>query len=439
MLSKTSIKSQLIIQLVVASAALIVIFSVLLYNYIKITIYEDLSNDLLRETEIAKKNFYQNISFKYPFSALNLKKKVGSIKFNVVVRPGKGKKYYFEQAVIGKKTYLILYYPLNPKKATFLMASKDITDTEKIFNRILRAIIMANIMILGFIVFYSLFLTQNILSPITLLTDKLAKMNENFLRHIDIKSLPDEFIPLGESINKLIDRILTFIKYQKELFIGIAHELKTPLAVMKTKNQVTLIKKREPEKYIEVLKLHNQTINEMNNMISQILEIGRQEGAQFENPVELDIIEFLKERANNFKMLARGEGKDIVTDFKPEKYCLLIQKTLLIHILQNFVQNAIKFTPENKKITIKSYPKENGLMIEVIDEGIGIDEKQDLFAPFKRIGNKSGAGLGLFLAKSAADAIGAKIGIKNRTDGQSGAVAYLFIPSSSQCPSNIKN
>ncbi len=73
-------------------------------------------------------------------------------------------------------------------------------------------------------------------------------------------------------------------------------------------------------------------------------------------------------------------------------------------------------------------------MIEVIDEGIGIDESKDLFAPFKRFGNKSGAGLGLFLAKSAADAIGATIDIKNRKDGTSGAVASLFIPAQSKCP-----
>ena len=63
----------------------------------------------------------------------------------------------------------------------------------------------------------------------------------------------------------------------------------------------------------------------------------------------------------------------------------------------------------------------------MIDEGIGIDESKDLFAPFKRYGNQTGAGLGLFLAKSAADAIGAKITLKNRTDRQ-GTIASLVIP-----------
>ncbi len=443
MLSKTSIKRKFIIQLVVASAALIVIFSILLYNYIKITIYEDISNELLREAEYIKANHFVNNKYINPFKKKrspfeemelgSLGKTATGLKVSVTIRPGK-KKYFFEQNVRYDKIYLIIYYPIDKKSFRFLRIAKDITDTEKLFDRVSKAITIGIGVAIFFIVFYALFLTQNLLSPITVLSDKLSKMNETFLKYIDLKDLPDEFKSLGESINKLIDRIQTFIKYQKELFIGVAHELKTPLAVMKTKNEVTLLRKREPEKYKEVLRLNNQTIDEMNKMISNILEIGRQEGAQFEEPVELDIIEFLKERANNFKMLARGEGKDVVTDLKPQKYCLLIQKTLLIHILQNFVQNAIKFTPKGKKVTVKSYPKDNGLMIEVIDEGIGIDESKDLFAPFKRFGNKSGAGLGLFLAKSAADAIGATIDIKNRKDGVSGAVASLFIPAQSKCP-----
>jgi two-component system OmpR family sensor kinase len=85
------------------------------------------------------------------------------------------------------------------------------------------------------------------------------------------------------------------------------------------------------------------------------------------------------------------------------------------------------------KIIFKSEPLQDGLKIEIIDEGSGIDESLDLFAPFKRAGKKSGVGLGLFLAKSAADALGAKISIKNRKDRQ-GAVATLILPLTLVCP-----
>jgi two-component system OmpR family sensor kinase len=129
-------------------------------------------------------------------------------------------------------------------------------------------------------------------------------MNENFLEHIKIETLPVEFISLGESINKLIDRIQNFVRYQKELFIGAAHELKTPLAVMKTKNEVTLIKDRDIKQYKDALEINNRSIDDMNSMIGSILEIGRQEGAQFEKPVEIDIIKYLKDKLKDYSLIA---------------------------------------------------------------------------------------------------------------------------------------
>ncbi|WP_223228535.1 sensor histidine kinase, partial [Campylobacter concisus] len=273
---------------------------------------------------------------------------------------------------------------------------------------------------------YALFLSRMLLIPIKILSHKLTNLDEKFLKEIDIKSLPDEFLPLGNSINRLISRIQTFVLYQKELFVGVAHELKTPLAVMKTKNEVTLLKPRESEKYIEALKSNNEAINGMNAMIGSVLEIGRQEGAQFEEPVNTDVIAFLKKLGKNYEVLAKGEEKNLALDLKPEIFNLNIQTSLLTHIVQNFVQNAIKFSPKNSTITISSRVEKSKFIIEVADEGVGIDESKDLFAPFKRYGNKGGAGLGLFLAKGAAQALGAEISIKNR-ENTNGAVASLVL------------
>jgi two-component system OmpR family sensor kinase len=110
-----------------------------------------------------------------------------------------------------------------------------------------------------------------------------------------------------------------------------------------------------------------------------------------------------------------------------------LQVTLLNQIIQNFVQNAIKFTPEEKTIAIRLEKSKETTTISVIDEGIGIDEKIDLFAPFKRVGNEQGAGLGLFLAKNAADAMGAKLSLENRKDGKSGCVAKLMLYNNLVC------
>ena len=400
---------------------LIVVISVMLYHYIRVTVFQSVVNELNYQAESYKKN-PQN------FNPLNLKtftienpnKTLATIKTD---EPQDKETYIVTQKSKDQsKTFLIIKL----YESSYLSLEKDTTLQAHIVEEIFIDIIIVNVSAILLVLFYALFLSRMLLIPIKILSHKLTNLDEKFLHEIDIKSLPDEFLPLGQSINRLISRIQTFVLYQKELFVGVAHELKTPLAVMKTKNEVTLLKPRESEKYIEALKSNNEAINGMNAMISSVLEIGRQEGAQFEEPVNTDVIGFLKKLAKNYEILAKNDEKNIKLDLKPEILNLKIQTSLLTHIVQNFVQNAIKFSPKNSTITISSKLIKNKFIIEVIDEGIGIDESKDLFAPFKRYGDKGGAGLGLFLAKGAAQALGGEVDIKNRND-RSGAVASLVL------------
>ena len=400
---------------------LIAVVSVMLYHYIRVTVFQSVVSELNQQAT-AYKNNPQN------FNPNNLKTFTIEIpnKTLATVKAGelKGEKPYLVMQKIKDKSITTLTTRLDD--SSYLVLEKDTTLQSQIVEEIFIDIIIVNVTAILLVLFYALFLSRMLLIPIKILSHKLTNLDEKFLKEIDIKSLPDEFLPLGNSINRLIARIQTFVLYQKELFVGVAHELKTPLAVMKTKNEVTLLKPRDSEKYIEALKSNNEAINGMNSMIGSVLEIGRQEGAQFEEPVNTDVIAFLKKLGKNYEVLAKGEEKNLTLDLKPEIFNLNIQTSLLTHIVQNFVQNAIKFSPKNSTITISSRLEKSKFIIEVTDEGVGIDESKDLFAPFKRYGNKGGAGLGLFLAKGAAQALGAEISIKNR-ENTNGAVASLVL------------
>ena len=400
---------------------LIAVVSVMLYHYIRVTVFQSVVSELNQQAT-AYKNNPQN------FNPNNLKTFTIEIpnKTLATVKAGelKGEKPYLVMQKIKDKSITTLTTRLD--ESSYLVLEKETTLQSQIVEEIFIDIIIVNVTAILLVLFYALFLSRMLLIPIKILSHKLTNLDEKFLKEIDIKSLPDEFLPLGNSINRLITRIQTFVLYQKELFVGVAHELKTPLAVMKTKNEVTLLKPRDSEKYIEALKSNNEAINGMNAMIGSVLEIGRQEGAQFEEPVNTDVIAFLKKLGKNYEVLAKGEEKNLTLDLKPEIFNLNIQTSLLTHIVQNFVQNAIKFSPKNSTITISSRLEKSKFIIEVTDEGVGIDESKDLFAPFKRYGNKGGAGLGLFLAKGAAQALGAEISIKNR-ENTNGAVASLVL------------
>lgn len=425
MFSKRSIRQSFLVQLLLASAILISVFSSFLYLYIEKSIINDKYQELIY--------YAKNISTNQSLYGDIAPDSYNGLSVEVVKLQTKELQTDLYETTKGSKTYLSVVYPFDLKNYNYLKITRDITYTKALLSKIKSYIIIINIAGFLLVVLYAIGLSKMLIHPVTTLSKKLSNVNEHLMKPLTTKDLPEEFVPLGETINHLLTRIESFIKYQKELFIGTAHELKTPLAVIKLKNQVTLLKKRSAEEYIEAIKVTNKTVDEMNLVVSNILNMGRQEGALLEKPQECDIIELLRKKAQDFELLAKSENKILATNLQPNGYMAFLQVALLNQIVQNFLQNALKFTPEGKKVLLQSYQNEFGLLIEVIDEGCGIDEEQDFFAPFKREGNKPGVGLGLFLAKSAAEALGANISIKNRKDGIDGAVATLNLSSKLSC------
>lgn len=428
MLFRQSIRKSFLIKLIFSSISLIIIFSSLLFFYIQNSIYEEKRQELLQ--------YAKNITNERSVTQIDhyiSNEGLLSLNFEMITLSRAQADMDLYERTDKKHTYLTLIYPYNIKEMTFLKITKEITPTKVLLSKILNYIFIINLAGLLLVIIYAIALSKMLVAPVKILNAKLSNMNEHLIKPIRTQELPSEFEQLGLTINHMILRIQNFVKYQKELFIGTAHELKTPLAVIKLKNQVTLIKKRTPEEYIEALKTTNKTIDEMNIIVSNILNIGRQEGAQLDKPAEADVIDLLKQKANDFQLLAENEGKKLDMHFEPTAFMAMLQVSLLNQIIQNFLQNALKFTPKDKTIRLQSSQDNVGLLIEVIDEGCGIDESVDLFAPFKRQGNKSGVGLGLFLAKSAADALGANIKIENRKDGIEGTVASLQLNSKLSC------
>ncbi len=417
-------------KLIFATSFFVIVLSLIFYGFTKATIYKDISDELIKDAELivtlskSKKDGIHNSNLKV------LVNNDTTIEFIEII---KKPTIPFRKYSIKQNHFIELLYPLNIDTNKYLKLNRNINSAHIMLNKI-----FGNLIFLGFgglilIIVYAFAVSKTLLFPIIKITEKLSNMNANSLDQIDTNTLPIEFEPLANSINTLTTRIESYVKYQKELFIGTAHELKTPLAVMKLKSQVTLTKKRDSEKYEEVLNVYIKKIDAMNQIISSILNMGRQESAQFEKPSELDIVKYISAKTDEFKLLAKV--KDITLNFHTEinSYVTIIQETLLTQIVQNFIQNAIKFTPNSKSITIKTMPNKQSITLMVIDEGIGCNEKIDLFAPFKRVGGEQGAGLGLFLAKSAADTLGGIITLKNRTDGVSGTIATLELQTNPTC------
>jgi len=424
---KRSIRVNFLIKLSVAMIALLLFFSTILYHYINYSVDRELQNSLIKHAKYIFAT-YPDVEKAIADNGKVLEETL-HIKVKIVYLPTLEKRGININKIERSHQYLFeLLFPYNTKDGKYLSISTNITEQKKIQQQVYNAIIVINLIMMVIIILYAYILSGMLTHHIQVLSNRLSKRNEKMIEPLDTKDLPEEFEALAISINTLMMRIQNFIKYKKELFVGTAHELKTPLAVMKTKTQVTLMKRDRSVKALEeALKQNIVSIDEMNKIISSILEFGRAEGAQFETPINVDIIELMNNKARDFRILAEANGQNFVYDIQPDTLSIYIQPMLLTQIIQNFVQNALKFTPNGKEVMLKSYILDNKFVIEVIDEGIGIDDKRDLFAPFIRSHTSTGTGLGLFLAKSASDAMGATISLNNR-ENQEGTIARVILP-----------
>lgn len=392
-----------------------VIFSVALYSYLYFTAYGNIKQELQKYSQhILTNNITYTTNQSFYIQNTNI---LSNDTIKIVVLDEKIIQEYYKKQTIKDDVYFSLFVPYKGNKT--LKITKNITKEMWFLENLFEGIVLVNFFALILIQLFALAFSNILYKPIHNLSQTLEKVKEYDLETLNNNALPLEFQPLVYSINNLLQRIKNYLSSQKQLFIGIAHELKTPLAVMKTKCEVTLIKERQKEVYTDALKENISSINEMNAIIKMLLDLGRQESAQFEKSSMVDINKILKKIADNFMILSKKENKSFFVEIGEEEVLLTIKPTLLTQIVQNFLQNAFKFTPKGKSILLKSSVEDGKLNIIVMDEGCGIDsELNDIYAPFRRAGNKSGAGLGLFLAKNAANALGGNISLQNRSDKQ---------------------
>jgi len=422
LLSQRSLRKRFLIEIAVSMTAMLITISAILAYFLFTNLYDDAENELERQAHYLISNYkdpellikeFSNFEvtqlYKNSISIVDSNRQLGT---HLVQ---KRNQYYLE---------LVTPYPVSKK---YLKISQNVTKEKNLLYKIYVAMLVMIIAGLLFILYYASILSANLMKPLKKLTYKFSNMNESILQPLKITELPLEFINLGESVNRLITKIKTSINYRKELYVGTAHELKTPLAVMRLKNQINLMKYKKDDNIKETLEQNIKSIDTLNNMIHNILEFGRAEGMQFEQPKRLNIIRFMVEKAEEYELLAHSQNRNFIYHFNVERFMITIQPLLFMQIFQNFIQNALRFTPKDGLVTLTVRTDQKNFIIEIMDEGQGIDESQDFFAPFKRSQESEGAGLGLFLAQNAAESMGVELRLENRENEQ-GAIASIIFP-----------
>lgn len=251
--------------------------------------------------------------------------------------------------------------------------------------------------------------------PIKQLSSHMRELAPDSLsRPIEVESGGEEIQELVKSFNQMTGQLSEAFAMQSRFSVSAAHELRTPLAVLRTRLDVFKKKEREQKEYDELVQTMETYVDRLSSLISNLLELTETGELPEVEDVSLDSV--IKTVAKDLEPVAHEHAVKIHTDIEP--LTVRGNASLLYRALYNLVENAIRYNEKEGSITIDLKNQDTAGMVKIADTGVGIapEARELIFEPFYRV-NKSrsrefgGAGIGLSLVKAILKRHGAFIAV----------------------------
>jgi len=209
-------------------------------------------------------------------------------------------------------------------------------------------------------------------------------------------------------VYRAVRRQFKLQQQQQNFMMAVTHELKTPIAVVKLNLETLLRYDLNDEKRQKMMQSALQETNRLNTLATNILVASQLEGGGYH----------LSKEELDFSSLLLVAATDYQTRFMEKRWLANIEPGIIIKgdamllqmLINNFIENAIKYSPKNSQITIELKKENAAIFLRIKDEGPGIanEEKRKIFDKFYRVGSEAtrtaqGTGLGLYLCRKIAD------------------------------------
>lgn len=267
-------------------------------------------------------------------------------------------------------------------------------------------------------------------SPLQVIRDELARRRADDLSPLPMRDAPQEIAPFIIAMNDLLRRAQDSARAKQDFLANVAHQLRTPLAGFKAQLEWLQAHHRDDDETAQSTALMLASTDRMVRQANQLLALARSEPGGFERQrldrVALDAL--VSESVQQFVQQALGKDIDIGFDLQPTT--VLGDRFLLRDLVDNLVDNAIRYTPAGGEVTVSCAVEDGRGVLRVEDNGPGIpdSEKDKVFTRFYRLDQtQSGSGLGLAIVRDIATDHGAKLHVGTGPDG-AGTVFTVRFP-----------
>lgn len=247
-------------------------------------------------------------------------------------------------------------------------------------------------------------------------------------RRIEYTGKFHELTVLSEANNRMLDKLEKIFSSQKRFNFDVAHELRTPVAVILTQCEYTKLNLEDKENLEKTLEIIQRQALKVNNIIQQLLELSR---------LERDNVVLKRERISLKDIIQSvceeeeiKAQREIEFQLDLQEIDITVDVILVMMLFQNLINNAVKYSKEKVVVTITTRCEEGYAVARIRDYGCGIskEEQEHIFKSFYRVEkfrSSEGVGLGLAIARQIVELHNGKMTVESEEGNGSTFTVYL--------------
>ncbi|WP_162574995.1 sensor histidine kinase [Variovorax sp. PBL-H6] len=312
------------------------------------------------------------------------------------------------------------------------MAVVQVAETlelrETLVRKLLVDMLWRQLVLLAVIAGVTVFVVQRATRPVRHLGELIEARAPDDFSPIDAPDTPRELRPLVDATTEVMGRLQRLLDHQKRFVRDTAHQLRTPLAVLKAQVQSA---RRGDVPTGEALAEISDTVERATTLANQMLSLAKVEQLRQQPDWQvLDLGEAVRQVALDLSALMADKALDV--ELSGGSVLVRAHRWMLQELARNLLHNAIKHSPRGGALVVRVRAEEAAALFVVSDQGAGIPDelRQRLFAPFAAGDMVSGSGLGLAICREIVLALGGSIALENREIGgqRNGLDAVVQLP-----------
>lgn len=340
--------------------------------------------------------YEKNISFRIWYKDILVTESVNSINFGTHQSPPG----FSDQIINGQKWRVFVFVD---EKEDFRIETSELYKIRyEIILHLMLSILAPGLIFIPIILAVVWIGIRKSFKPLETLSQDIDNRSIDDLTQIDYSKTPLEISSFVRALNNLFIRIEESFRKERDFVDNAAHQLRTPLAAMKTQTQVLMKNDTQDHSINDGLQNLLSSIDRSSNLVEQLLSFSRLQNENFKTE-KSNISDLIEDILSDYKNAADQKNITIDKQIETDQFANIHPYSIDM-MISNFVENAIKYAPQGGHVLISF---SSGLL-QICDNGVGLSDKEkekvfDRFIRFDKTG-QMGSGLGLSIAKWVAEA-----------------------------------